>query len=87
MTTNKVVIVTCNSCGATALPPGLPVSDVVHLAHPVDSVVEARRQAHAKGWVHDKLGRDMCPACRTFPPPKRHRMHMPHPFGNGHRDV
>jgi RNase P subunit RPR2 len=71
VTTKKIILVTCNHCGTTALPAGLPVADLVHLEHPVDSVVEARRQAHVKGWVHDKMGRDICPACRTFPAQKR----------------
>lgn len=84
MSTTKIIVVRCNMCGTTALPPMLAVSDAVHLERPVDSVAEARVQAHEKGWVHDKLGRDVCPACRTFPAPKR-KIHIPHPhWGNGH---
>ena len=71
MTTKKIILIVCNGCGATALPPGLAIIDATHLEHPVDSVVDARALAHRKGWVHDKLGRDMCPNCRTFPAPKR----------------
>jgi len=31
-----------------------------------ETVAEARQQAHRLGWVHDKIGRDLCPDCRTF---------------------
>lgn len=81
MSTTKIVVVRCDICGTTALSPMLIVSDAVHLARPVDSVAEARVQAHEKGWVHDKSGRDVCPACRTFKPPasKRPKIHVPHP--------
>jgi len=72
VSTTKIVVITCNGCGTTALPETLSISDAVHLEHPVDSVVDARRHAHGKGWVHDKLGRDICPDCRTFKAPKRH---------------
>jgi hypothetical protein len=37
------------------------------------TVVEARRQAHRAGWVHDKTGRDVCGDCRTFKPPLQPR--------------
>lgn len=79
MSTTKIVVVACNLCGTTALPTTLIVADAVHLARPVDTVAEARAQAHEKGWVHDKLGRDVCTACRKFPAPKRKlRPHLPH---------
>lgn len=79
MSTTKIVVVSCNLCSATALPETLIVKDAIHLEHPVDTVPEARRQAHVKGWVHDKLGRDICPACRTFPTQRRGKIHIPHP--------
>lgn len=77
MSTTKIIVISCNHCGVTALPETLIIKDAVHLARPVDSVVEARRQAYEKGWVHDKLGRDICPGCRKFPAPKP-KIRIPH---------
>ena len=80
MSTTKIIVVTCNGCGTTALPVGLTVGDACHLEHPLDSVVEARAHARERGWSHDKLGRDLCPACRKFPAAHKPkiRLHLPH---------
>lgn len=85
MSTTKIIVVRCDLCGTTALPPTLIVSDAVHLERPVDTVTEARAQAHERGWLHDKLGRDVCPACRKFQPPasKRPKIRLPHPHWHG----
>jgi hypothetical protein len=81
LSTTKIIVVRCDLCGTTALPTTLIVADAIHMEHPVDSVSEARRQAHERGWVHDKLGRDICSACRTFPPPasRKPKIRIPHP--------
>jgi hypothetical protein len=81
LSTKKVVIVVCNGCGTTALNPTMVIVDAANMEHPVDSVTGARAHAHAKGWVHDKIGRDMCPDCRTFKAPKRHKLHGPRHWG------
>lgn len=81
LTTKKIILVVCNGCGTTALHPSLTVMDAANLEHPVDSVTAARAQAHARGWVHDKLGRDMCGNCRTFKPVARHKLRGPKHWG------
>jgi hypothetical protein len=81
LTAKKIVVLICNLCGATALSGDLTIRDAIHMEHPVDGVIEARSHAHAKGWMHDKLGRDVCSNCRTFPAPKNrhHKIHIPRP--------
>jgi hypothetical protein len=75
------VVLICDLCGATALPGTLAISDAINMEHPIDGVIEARRHARLKDWLHDKLGRDVCSKCRTFPAPKerKHKIHIPHP--------
>lgn len=72
MTIKKIIEVYCNLCGAQLEIPGDQ--------EPPDSVVDARRLAHLAGWLHDRIGRDVCPHCRTFPAPKRPgKIHIPIP--------
>lgn len=64
MTAIKVVIIKCNECGTTALPPGMIIIDLVHMVVPAPgAVVDARHDAAAKGWTHGANGKDLCPSC------------------------
>jgi len=64
MTAHKVVIIECDGCGVTALPAGMNLDSLVHLAVPAPSgVVDARHDASAKGWTHGANGKDMCSNC------------------------
>lgn len=88
MTAHKVVIMKCDGCGTTALPPGMILSDLVHMAVPApDGVVEARRDARLRGWIHGANGKDLCSTCRGTdapPPVKRLLDHIPHPHWGHH---
>lgn len=88
MSAHKVVIIECDECGTTALPPSLEVVDLVNLATPApDGVVDARRHARLKGWVHGANGKDLCPNCRgpeAAPPVRKLLGHIPHPHWGDH---
>ena len=76
MTALKRIFMRCDGCGEFL------ESDTIPSAA---SVVEARRMAHRAGWVHDKIGRDMCPGCRTFKPRKKAApVAPPSPWDGGH---
>lgn len=79
MSTHKIVVVKCDGCGTTALNPTMIIQDAINMEHPIDGVVEARSHARHKGWIHDKLGRDFCDKCRTFPAPHKPKIRIPHP--------
>jgi hypothetical protein len=67
MTAHKAVILECNVCEDLAIDNAMTMDDLVHEAEPVTTAHDARQAAHAKGWRHDKLGRDLCPNCQTVP--------------------
>ena len=87
MTAHKVVVIECNRCGRTVLPGTMILEELIHLATPApDGVVDARRAARVKGWIHAANGKDLCSECReTAPaPPKRALLdHIPHPHWGG----
>ena len=79
MSAHKVVIITCDGCGTTALSETLIISDLVHLKDPIISVADARQQAHAKGWTHTVRGKDLCQNCQPGPSaPRKHHVKSPH---------
>lgn len=74
MTTIKIVILKCAVCGRPSLDHGTTIADLISPAHQVpETVVEARTRAHREGWVHDRLNRDVCGDCRTFPQRRTHK--------------
>jgi hypothetical protein len=87
MTVHKIVILECNGCGTTALPPGMIINDLVHLAVPAPSgTTDARHDAGAKGWRHTASGKDLCPNCQSEKrrPPAKLLDRIPHPHWGGH---
>jgi len=83
MTAHKVVILACNICGALALPETMGIRHLVHMETPIMTVADARQHAHANGWRHDKLGRDLCPNCQTVPrSPSKTYVRSPHALWN-----
>jgi hypothetical protein len=82
MTAHKVVIIECDACGTTALPPGMILKDLVHMVIPAPAgVVDARHDAGVKGWTHGANGKDLCHNCGPVRPPGKARLlsKIPHP--------
>lgn len=89
MTVRKVIVLKCEGCGTTALPPRILLIDLMNLETPApSSVTEARHAAAVKGWRHTASGKDLCPACQTEKrrPAKTGGLlsHIPHPHWGGH---
>lgn len=80
MTAHKIVILECNGCGTTALPPNMIINDLVHLAVPAPSgVTDARSHATSKGWTHTASGKDLCANCGPVRPHRGKLLnHLPH---------
>jgi hypothetical protein len=74
MAAHKAVILKCDGCGTVTPSGGMCVLDLIHLAHPVISVADARSRAGQRGWSHTLGGKDLCDRCRpaTRPHPKLH---------------
>lgn len=71
MTALRRIFLRCDLCQEFLESDAIPSSE---------TVVGARKLAHRLGWVHDRIGRDVCPNCRTFPAPKRPgKIHIPIP--------
>ena len=70
MTALRRIFLRCDDCGEFMETDTIPSSE---------TVVEARQLGHRAGWVHDRLGRDMCPECRTFKPrhPRTPKIELP----------
>jgi hypothetical protein len=83
MTAHKVVILECDDCGTTAVPETTIAKDLIHMMVKLAHAGDARQHAHAKGWVHTAMGKDLCGNCRTSPGAPA-KIHIPNPFHWGH---
>lgn len=81
MAIHKVVIVSCDRCGITALSHSMTLMDLINMIHKApESVVDARHRAAGKGWWHTRLGKDLCGNCAPADRPKAKLLSkIPHP--------
>jgi hypothetical protein len=86
MTAHKVVILECDGCGTTAISEEVTAKDLINMMIKLSHAGDARQHAHAKGWAHTAMGKDLCSNCRSAPgaPAKAHAR-SPHSSWNFRR--